>query len=951
MSDGNETDSSRRQPEVSAVLGAQLDEIADTVNVVAKVVADLDHRIQSSQAATAANDHRWEQRITTMESDLAELGAAVRSETERAGTAMQATDVAGEFEALRHRLDDVHQDLSGLAVSLTAVQHETVLLREGQAHPEAVVAALDRIADLQPDFGPLLTAMQRIPGALPDFAEMIESLTASGTDLASMHHELLALRSSQPDLTPVLTALQDLRDRQVDLTPVFEELRELRSSQPDVASVVDAIDALGASLPSKLLELERRFPDVSELATSLERIHAQRTDLQPVIEAIEALASPDFTPLLDAIAEGPSETDLTPVVEELRALRTDQTQLLRRTESLDAPHNEAPDLDPVFDTLAELSSNLADSLQHRVEALLTAAMNRQHLATEATQVRLRELDDLVSPVAGALQTLSERLDGISSALDAADSARQAERSDLTSRLSAIREDLVAAAADVVSNPAAALDGRLEDVLRDWVDDIDRAVAARQFEHRTTIAELIDSIPDSSAAVDALTLSLAERGSTAAAPTDLLARLDALAERTDTSLQAVRESIEDRLSILEESRSADAASIREGVEQLESSERLVADRLEAISQQLATARADSVASGHSAALESIASSHRELVEAEQTDRAALAGISRQLDELLGSTETVDRAVSALASRAGSVDDPMLVEAIEPLARAVDALSELSSDHRARLDAIGRSVEAFADAGPRIDEVHRSLDQRIEALLDRQAHVLSSVRELHPRFDALDAHDPREGLGEVLHRFSLAEADLGAIGPKLEGLVGALERTDLHVADQAEVLDRVEFMRAEVGEAASKVIDRIDTLDDTVVGRLDDNQVRTDHLTTQVSSIHAFTSSGPSGIEIRTHVDVALAGLAERIGNALRDLRREVTGLGAATDTSGLTATFEASIDRLTSRLDADIARVLDALSSGDDSDRLRRIDGAIAEIRRDFEVLRRLSDQPLPPNPD
>jgi hypothetical protein len=56
-------------------------------------------------------------------------------------------------------------------------------------------------------------------------------------------------------------------------------------------------------------------------------------------------------------------------------------------------------------------------------------------------------------------------------------------------------------------------------------------------------------------------------------------------------------------------------------------------------------------------------------------------------------------------------------------------------------------------------------------------------------------------------------------------------------------------------------------------------------------------------------------------------------------------------RLGQRFETDISRVLDAVVDDADAERLRRIDRSITEIRRDFEVLRRIGDQSLPPTTD
>ena len=644
MSDGNDTDASGRSSEGSEDLRARLDDIADTVGVVAQAVSDLDHRIQLAQAASTAADQRWEQRITTMESHLAELDAVMRTETEqvRGSTsvlellsheirtslaqnrdvtefasglqesldALVSGDTSHDVAALTDRMNDVDTAISRIADSIVSLDASLTTVQERQIDPEAVLAAMQRIGDRQPDLDPLLAQLEQMASALPDLSGLHEALDARESDLVPIHHELLALRMTQPDLTEVLDGLQGLRDRQIDLTPVHEELRDLRGSQPDVASVIDALDALQASLPAQFRDLEGRLLDASAFADSLDLLLANQPDVQPIVQAVDALraqiadfAVPADSPTDDEQDTAAYEQDTAAyesLLTEIRSLRIDPPDLTPVIEAIEMLRAEVPDLAPTTEAVTELRASLGDSLHDRLEALLATALDRQQTESEASRNELRAIEDHLAPIAAALQSATDRL-GTIEAVTSAHAEHLAAQSgeliglrsqtsglaatipDAVTRLDVLTDEVRSVAAGT-AEPEAVME-RLELIST----DLDHASRLRETE-RAELAAVLDGLAEVRSQFDAAISHVASAPSDT--ETDLVARLDSLADRTDSGLQSVRQSFEERLASLDESRSADAATIRTAVEHVDGQERLVADRLESLAEQMSASSAAS-----------------------------------------------------------------------------------------------------------------------------------------------------------------------------------------------------------------------------------------------------------------------------------------------------------------------------------------------------------------------
>ncbi len=777
------------------------------------------------------------------------------------------------------------QDLRDRQIDLTPVHEELRELRGSQPDVASVIDALDALqASLPAQF-------RELEGRLLDvsaFADSLDQLVANQPDVQPVVQAVAALRAEVAEraepagsavaadqLEPLLTEIRSLRLDPPDLTPVIEAIDTLRAEVPDLGATTEAVAelrrSLGDSLHERLEGLMTAALDRQQTESQASRHELRAIDdhLAPIADALQSVT--DRLGTIEAVTSDQAER-LAQQSAELIGLRSDTSGLAR----------SIPDAVTRLDVLAEEVRSVSAGTAEPAAVMEQLGL----ISTELDHIsRLRETER--AELAALLDGLAEVRSRVGDVLTHVAAAPAGTEIDLGPSLAALDERLSALmdAQETDQAPTADLAQRIERLMNDGMGDIDRAVAARQLEHQSVVSGLIGSIPDPTPALEAIGASIADRDRETSA--DLVARLDSLADRTDGGLQAVRESIEDRIFTLDESRSADAATIRAAVDHIDSQERLVADQLGSLAEQIATSSAasdelwrrttetldgvETSSTSHAAAIEALAVAQRQLIERDDGNQERLAELDLHFGELRRSTEAVDQTLRSLA--AASTDDedraPVLTDVIAPLSVAIDELAAQATEHRERLDAVGRSVDGFGDLGPRFEQSHTSLEQRIDALLDRQADLVASVRDLHPRFDALDEQDLRVPIGELLHRATVTESDLGVVGPKLEQMLHALERTEQRVTVQATTLDRVDERSEHLATAVAGLatsaerLERLDHLSAEIEG-LGEAMANVDMpaVTGRLADLSARVD------EVRDQVGATAASVLERIDGMVR-----------------------------------------------------------------------------------
>ena len=687
----------------------------------------------------------------------------------------------------------------------------------------------------------------------------------------------------------------------------------------DMPAVTDKLASLSTRLDEVRVEVGTASAGVLERIDLAARASAERFELLDEQPTVDDRTGEQLTSLAASTSE---------VARELGVLRGDLT----------TRHDE---VQRQLDTIRSRSEGIAEASQHLVEtdtglgAGLEALGDRLDLlerrSTEADQSLNQEISlirtDLgtqLADLAGPITTVTEQL----ATMDLTQLGAQIERT---------ADEQERSARD--ASAAMAASAETDDFLRDALSDLSTRVAtidlevvrtrleALEDEQRAAEQRLASSLSSVHAVVDTFELE------------PVLGRLESLEIQSGESERSL-------LSAIAEVRNAalsiDLGQVDSRIGELEQRSRLASDEL---SNQLSDVVTRVGELDLSSLSESLAALDTKTAAQRDEVRAAIDTLSSGLD-LEGFSERLE-ALGRQATEAAATE----AEVRAAIRGMTDQLGDLD------LQPISTRLDQLVDTVHKTDEASRtSLASEIEAISRRIAdldteRVSARLADLAGAQDRLAATVETE-LAATVDRVRTAVADESE--SQLNSFTQASDERSREVARELQALrDTVldQFSAATV-EQRQRLVERIDALGNTVVDRLDDTRVQTDSLAAQVTSIHAaFASSGPTSGDVRAHIDAALEGVTERIGGALRDLRREIIDLGTTTETAGLRSEFEAGLERLGQRFETDISRVLDAVVDDADAERLRRIDRSITEIRRDFEVLRRIGDQSLPPTTD
>ena len=231
-------------------------------------------------------------------------------------------------------------------------------------------------------------------------------------------------------------------------------------------------------------------------------------------------------------------------------------------------------------------------------------------------------------------------------------------------------------------------------------------------------------------------------------------------------------------------------------------------------------------------------------------------------------------------------------------------------------------------------------------------VETVRRELPDIDLAKLHAQLADLATKVDDTSDIERVRAAIEHVAEDVAGArAESARSEMVDQlSQRLDSlqatVDSIRADdaLRDTELRLSHRVDANSESLRAKIDDQRALADSLAANVSQLNAaLTLASEQPQQLRRDLDRTLEQLAERLGGAMRDLRKE---LESGDEPLALRSSVEAGLDRITGRFQTDTSRILEAVAAAqDDADgRLRRIDNQMTELRRAVDRARRETDR-------
>lgn len=853
----------------------------------------------------------------------------------------ELTNTTGTGE-LRDRLDEVGRRIDGLdsRLDLAPIQHALAEVvdalaqqiddsRSSSANALAAIEVLaDRVRESRTDLQPV---SERLAG-LAD-SEQIDELGRRVDELA----QTLAGQHPEPvDLTPLSAAIADLRthiaDSRPDLAPLQTRLDELLDAS-DAGAQDDRLGALARSLDELAADVRAGRVDLAPIHERLSIVAdaGQVDDLRQRVDQVAALAgqqpeSVDLEPLTSAIAE--LRTHIAESRPDLEALRASIDLGSIRSGIAEVVEASALQLETTERTAAELRAAIAataeaggidltpivgavDALRHHydetqpdlealveaMKAIRTQIISGVHEAAEATRVDLQPLLDGIEAQRAAQESLLERV-----------------RSDLT-------QLETATLADGDQTRAA-----LEQVAQAPPSPIDLA----------PVLEAVDAIRASMPRIDLQPLEARLESLAASIPTvDLEPVLQAVVELRDalpptTDLTPVHQAIADLAAELPPATDLDPvrddlATLRQT---LGSEIDTVRDRLDAVRDSMPSVDLGPILT----AVEALRQ-HMPTVD--------LDPVLRAVESVRGDLPTLDlepvlRALESVRADLPTVELDPVLDAVETVRRELPEidlarLHAQLADLASRIDAIDTSVD--------LDPVHRDIDSLRTAVGEAEIDLTPVLDGLSDLGRRVDDTAEIERLRAAIDRVADDVAGTRAESARAEMIDQLSQRLDSLQA-------AVESIRADdaLRDTELRLSRRVDANSESLRAKIDDQRALADGLAANVSQLNAaLTLASEQPQQLRRDLDRTLEQLAERLGGAMRDLRKE---LDAADEPLALRSSVEAGLDRITGRFQTDTSRILEAVAAAqEDADgRLRRIDNQMTELRRAVDRARRENER-------
>ena len=808
----------------------------------------------------------------------------------------ELTDMVGTAD-LRERLDDVGRRIDGLdsRLDLAPLQHALAEVvdalaqqiddsRSSSANSLAAIEVLaDRVRESRADLQPV---SERLAG-LAD-SEQIDDLGRRVDELA----QTLAGQHPEPvDLTPLGAAIADLRthiaDSRPDLAPLNARLDELVAAS-EASARDDRLGALARSLDELAADVRERRVDLAPVHERLSTVAdaGQVDDLRQRVDEIAALAG-----------QQPEPVDLEPLTSAIADLRTQVAESRPDFEALRA----SIDLGSIRSGIAEVVEASALQLEATER---TAAELRSAIAVAAENGAV----DL-TPIVGAVDALRHHYDETQPDLEALVEAMKAMRTQI---ISGVRE-----AADA---------NRID--LQPLLDGIEAQRSAQESLLERVRAHLAQLETSTHADGEQTRAAIEQVAQAAAPPIDLGPVLEAVDAVRASIPRVDLQPVEARLESLAASMpSVDLGPVLQAVAELRDDLPPATD-LTPVRQAIADL---TTALPPAADLEPV---RDDLASLRQT-------LGAQIDAVRESMPSVDLAPVLAAVEALHQDMPTVD--LDPVLRAVESVRrELPEIDLARLHA------QLADLASRIDAIDTSVDLGpVHQDLDS---VRAAVREVE-----IDLTPVLEGLSDLGRRVDdTAEVERlrAAIDRVADDVAGSrAESARSEMIDQlAQRLDSlqtaVESIRADdaLRDTELRLSRRVDANSESLRAKIDDQRALADGLAANVSQLNAaLTLASEQPQQLRRDLDRTLEQLAERLGGAMRDLRKE---LDSADEPLALRSSVEAGLDRITGRFQTDTGRILEAVAAAqEDADgRLRRIDNQMTELRRAVDRARRESER-------
>lgn len=283
--------------------------------------------------------------------------------------------------------------------------------------------------------------------------------------------------------------------------------------------------------------------------------------------------------------------------------------------------------------------------------------------------------------------------------------------------------------------------------------------------------------------------------------------------------------------------------------------------------------------------------------------------------------------------------------------------------ARLDALGAAVEKLdarvtelaanavrgerSDADDTADDVlhhldlvsNRIADQALDGAVNREVlqRIEGTVASFSDTVSRLAGSlESVRSMVESLHTTSVAnEVATSGLSGAVDELGDRLSMTQKRMISRSH-LDEV---RHRVEQAEVALARQANLIGDALRSRIDDQRVLSNELGAQISNLNASLSrSSDVPDKVRRELNKAVESLAERMGIAMREVRKELT---AASTGNAPTPAVNAGLDRISGRLQADANRIAQVVANvqADNEDRMRRLNLQVSELHRSLELLR------------
>ena len=863
--------------------------------------------------------------LTPVTSALAEVLEAVALQSETARSDRRA--LQDEVETLRSEvrsipgpvdLSALHDHLDRLTEHVTATAPRPVDL----SGVTSSIVGLHQRVDALADTGPIDRLRQR----LDDLAAAIAERRPESVDLTPLSADIADLRThiadSRPDLTPLQARLAEIAAAS-DTAALGDRLDEVGrrvdglDSRLDLAPIQNAlaevVDALAQQIDDSRSSSANALAAIEVLA---DRVRESRTDLQPIDERLATVADAqqldDLRNRLDALAgaiaeQRPEPVDLTPLSAAIADLRTHIA-------------DSRPDLAPLHARLDEITASTDTSALDEGLATLGRSLESLAAAVRENGVDLDPVQQRLATLADAqqLHDLRNRLDALAGAI----AEQRPEPVDLTPIVAAV--DALRHHYDDTQPDLDALVEAMKAMRAQIITGVHEAAEA----NRVDLQPLMDGVDAQRSAQEATLDRL--RSDLAPEPVDLgpvLAAVDGLrASMPQIDLIPVEERLESLASAMP---TLDLAPVLRAVTELQDSLPPATDLTPVLDAVAEVGRQVPPPADLEPVRQAIADLGAALPPAADLDPVR--------DDLASLRHTLDNEIDSVRDRIDSVRASMPSVDLAPVLAAIESVRHELPD--VDLDPVLRAIESVHSDLPTVD-------------LGPVVDAVETVRRELPDFDLAKLHAQLADLATKVDDTSDIERVRAAIEHVAEDVAGArAESARSEMVDQlSQRLDSlqatVDSIRADdaLRDTELRLSHRVDANSESLRAKIDDQRALADSLAANVSQLNAaLTLASEQPQQLRRDLDRTLEQLAERLGGAMRDLRKE---LESGDEPLALRSSVEAGLDRITGRFQTDTSRILEAVAAAqDDADgRLRRIDNQMTELRRAVDRARRETDR-------